>query len=78
VIGPWGDIFKAIQQGTDKHGGGICPPMGGAPSGLTDQDALDLAHYIKSLLPWPARRRRCARSHRCERRPAHAGATWQR
>ncbi|HKO91192.1 MAG TPA: hypothetical protein VJU61_08570, partial [Polyangiaceae bacterium] len=22
------DIFTAIQQGTDKHGDGICPPMG--------------------------------------------------
>lgn len=52
-IGDWSvqDIFKAIQQGTDKHGDGICPPMGGAPSGLTDQDALDIAHYIKSLPP---------------------------
>jgi cytochrome c553 len=52
-IGDWSvqDIFKAIQQGTDKHGDGICPPMGGAPSGLTDADALDIAHYIKSLPP---------------------------
>lgn len=45
------DIFTAIKQGTDKHGDGICPPMGGAPSGLTDEDALDIAHYIKSLPP---------------------------
>lgn len=45
------DIFQAIKQGTDKHGDGICPPMGGAPSGLTDEDALDIAHYIKSLPP---------------------------
>jgi mono/diheme cytochrome c family protein len=45
------DIFNAIQQGTDKHGDGICPPMGGAPSGLTDADALDIAHYIASLPP---------------------------
>jgi mono/diheme cytochrome c family protein len=52
-IGDWSveDIFRAIQQGTDKHGDGICPPMGGAPSGLTDSDALDIAHYIKSLPP---------------------------
>jgi mono/diheme cytochrome c family protein len=52
-IGDWSvqDIFEAIQQGTDKHGDGICPPMGGAPSGLTDGDALDIAHYIKSLPP---------------------------
>jgi mono/diheme cytochrome c family protein len=45
------DILGAIQQGTDKHGDGICPPMGGAPSGLTDEDELDIAHYIKSLPP---------------------------
>jgi len=52
-IGDWSveDILKAIQQGTDKHGDGICPPMGGAPSGLTAEDALDIAHYIKSLPP---------------------------
>jgi mono/diheme cytochrome c family protein len=52
-IGDWSvqDIFTAIQQGTDKHGDGICPPMGGAPSGLTAEDALDIAHYIKSLPP---------------------------
>ena len=52
-IGDWSvqDIFRAIQQGTDRHGDGICPPMGGAPSGLTDLDALDIAHYIKSLPP---------------------------
>jgi pimeloyl-ACP methyl ester carboxylesterase len=30
----------AIKKGTDKHGDGICPTIGGAPSGLTDQHAL--------------------------------------
>jgi mono/diheme cytochrome c family protein len=56
-IGDWSveDILEAIQQGTDKHGDGICPPMGVGPmgpfGGLTDQDALDIAHYIKSLPP---------------------------
>jgi mono/diheme cytochrome c family protein len=45
------DIVGAIEQGTDKHGDGICPPMGGAPSGLTDADILDIAHYIESLPP---------------------------
>jgi len=55
-IGDWSvqDIFKAIREGTDKDGDGICPPMGGAPMGapgLTDEDALDIAHYIKSLPP---------------------------
>jgi mono/diheme cytochrome c family protein len=52
-IGDWSveDIVTAIKDGTDKHGDGICPPMGGGPSGLTDEDTLDIAHYIKSLPP---------------------------
>jgi len=55
-IGDWSvqDIFEAIREGTDKDGDGICPPMGGAPMGapgMTDEDALDIAHYIKSLPP---------------------------
>jgi mono/diheme cytochrome c family protein len=56
-IGDWSveDILKVIQQGTDRNGDGICPPMPagamGGYGGLTDQDALDIAHYIKSLPP---------------------------
>jgi mono/diheme cytochrome c family protein len=56
-IGGWSvqDVVTAIRQGTDREGDGICPPMpAGAMAafgGLTDQDALDIAHYIKSLPP---------------------------
>jgi mono/diheme cytochrome c family protein len=51
-IGDWSveDILQAIKQGTDKTGDGICPPMAGDPT-MTDRDALDIAHYIKSLPP---------------------------
>jgi len=54
-IGDWSveDIVRVIREGTDKRGDGICPPMGVGPmgpfGGLTDQDAFDIAHYIKSL-----------------------------
>ena len=56
-IGDWSveDVVQAIREGTDKRGDGICPPMGVGPmgpfGGLTDQDAFDIAHYIKSLPP---------------------------
>jgi hypothetical protein len=56
-LGDWtvDDIVKVIKQGADKKGDGICPPMPvgpmGAFAGLTDEDALDIAHYIKSLPP---------------------------
>ena len=44
-----------LHQGVDDQGTGICPPMpvgpNGAYGGLTDQDALDIANYIKSLPP---------------------------
>jgi hypothetical protein len=56
-LGSWTveDIVKAIKQGTDKQGAGICPPMPAGPMGpfgdMTDEDALDVAHYIKSLPP---------------------------
>jgi mono/diheme cytochrome c family protein len=47
------DIVKVLKEGTDKEGKGICPPMPvgpmGAFGGLTDQDALDIANYLKSL-----------------------------
>jgi mono/diheme cytochrome c family protein len=49
------EIVEAIKGGTDRNGDGICPPMpSGAMApfgGLTDADALDIAHYIKSLPP---------------------------
>jgi mono/diheme cytochrome c family protein len=52
-IGTWS--VEVILQGTDPNGDGICPPMPagamGGFGGLTDQDALDIAHYIKSLPP---------------------------
>lgn len=56
-IGDWSveDIVEVIREGTDKSGDGICPPMGVGPmgpfGGLTDQDAFDIGHYIKSLPP---------------------------
>jgi hypothetical protein len=56
-LGDWSteDIVEVIKEGTDKHGDGICPPMPvgpiGAFGGMTDADALDVAHYIKSLPP---------------------------
>lgn len=52
-IGDWSldDILRVIREGTDPRGDGICPPMGGGPSGLAEDDALDIAHYIKPLPP---------------------------
>ena len=56
-LGEWtvDDIVKVIKQGIDKHGDGICPPMPVGPRGafgdMTAEDALDVAHYIKSLPP---------------------------
>jgi mono/diheme cytochrome c family protein len=56
-LGDWAveDIVKVVQQGTDKMGDGICPPMPvgpmGAFAGLTDEDVSDIAYYIKSLPP---------------------------
>ena len=56
-LGKWTveDIVKVIQEGIDKHGDGICPPMPvgplGAFGGMTDEDTRDVAHYIKSLPP---------------------------
>lgn len=54
-LGKWkaADIVKVLKEGTAKDGTGICPPMPvgpmGAFGGLTDEDALDIANYIKSL-----------------------------
>lgn len=56
-LGKWTveDIVKVLKQGIDKHGDGVCPPMPVGPRGafgaMTDEDALDVAHYIKSLPP---------------------------
>jgi cytochrome c553 len=54
-LGNWtaDQIITVLKQGKDKDGKGICPPMPvgpmGAYGGLTDQDARDIANYIKSL-----------------------------
>lgn len=46
------DIVKVLKEGKAKDGTGICPPMPtGAFAHLLDQDALDIANYIKSLPP---------------------------
>jgi mono/diheme cytochrome c family protein len=56
-LGNWtaAQIVTVLHQGLDDQGTGICPPMpagpNGAYGGLTDQDALDIANYIKSLPP---------------------------
>jgi mono/diheme cytochrome c family protein len=56
-LGDWTpqQIVTVLQQGKDDQGTGICPPMpvgpNGAYGGLTAQDALDIANYIKSLPP---------------------------
>lgn len=47
------DITAAIKSGAFKGGGHLCPPMPFGPTGsfkgLTDQDILDIATYIKGL-----------------------------
>lgn len=47
------DIVKALKEGKAKDGTGICPPMPVGPMGayahLTDEDATDIANYIRSL-----------------------------
>jgi mono/diheme cytochrome c family protein len=51
-LGMWtaADVKKVLQMGKAKDGSGICPPMPlGAYMGLTEQDATDIANYIKSL-----------------------------
>jgi mono/diheme cytochrome c family protein len=56
-LGEWtvDEIVTAIKEGKDKNGDGICPPMPAgmmaAYGGLTDADALAIAHYLKSLPP---------------------------
>lgn len=54
-LGKWtsDDIVKAVLQGLDDEGNRLCPPMPAGPmgafGGLTQDDALDIANYIKSL-----------------------------
>jgi mono/diheme cytochrome c family protein len=47
------DIVKALKEGRDKAGKGLCPPMPAGPMGLykdlTDADATDIAHYLLAL-----------------------------
>lgn len=56
-LGEWSidDILTVLKDGVDKSGDGICPPMPVGPMGnfvnLDPDDALDIAHYIKSLPP---------------------------
>lgn len=54
-LGDWtaDQIVTALLQGLDDQGKGICPPMPvgpmGAFGGLTQDDATDIANYIRSL-----------------------------
>ncbi|HEY8944543.1 MAG TPA: c-type cytochrome [Polyangiaceae bacterium] len=54
-IGDWtvDEIVAVLKEGVDSDGAGICPPMPAGPmaayGGLTDDDARDMAHYLKSL-----------------------------
>ena len=61
-LGTWTlqQVITAITEGKDKDNKGICPPMPAGKIGpgmmagygnLTAQDAMDIAHYIKSLPP---------------------------
>ena len=49
------DVFDAVKHGVEKTGDPICPPMPSGPvglyAGLTDQDAMDIANYIRTLPP---------------------------
>jgi mono/diheme cytochrome c family protein len=56
-LGKWtaDQIVTALLQGTDDEGKGLCPPMPAGPmgafGGITKDDALDIANYVKSLPP---------------------------
>jgi mono/diheme cytochrome c family protein len=61
-LGSWTvqQIVTAITEGKDKDGKGICPPMPAGKIGpdmmagygnLKAQDAMDIAHYLKSIQP---------------------------
>ena len=49
------ELVRAIRLGITNEDEGICPPMPSgvmAPfDGMSDQDVLDIAHYIQSLPP---------------------------
>jgi mono/diheme cytochrome c family protein len=48
-------IVRALEQGLDRHGERLCPPMPAGPeqpfAGLAEEDALNIAHYLLSLPP---------------------------
>lgn len=56
-LGSWTipEIVRAMKEGKSKDGSGICPPMPSGPmaayGGLTNEDATDIANYLKSLAP---------------------------
>jgi mono/diheme cytochrome c family protein len=47
------EIVNVLKQGQDRDGGHVCPPMPVGPhgpfGGMTDNDALDIANYVKTL-----------------------------
>jgi cytochrome c len=43
-------IVTAIKMAKDEAGRTICTPMRSLPN-ITDQDALDIANYLKAILP---------------------------
>jgi hypothetical protein len=55
-LGGWtvADVVRALKEGKDNEGVGICPPMPSGMAGfnrLTDADATDLANYFLNLAP---------------------------
>jgi mono/diheme cytochrome c family protein len=48
-------VRNALKDGVDKDGVALCPPMPAGPmqafGGLTEQDALDIGHYLTTLAP---------------------------
>ena len=49
------ELVRALKHDLDAQGEPLCPPMPAGPDepfgGLTDADALDIAHYLLSLAP---------------------------
>lgn len=49
------DIVRAIRSGIDADGNRLCPPMPAGPmmafAGITEDDAVDIAIYLKSIAP---------------------------
>lgn len=49
------DVVRALREGKDKNGAGICPPMPSAVmgplQGITEADATDIANYLLNLPP---------------------------